>query len=90
MADPVFVNCTEGAWTKVATNVVTGKIWKVNTIPIYLHTYRDTGGAAPTLQSDGVLIFQEEESTFEEISAANQIDVYIWPIGGDGRVRVDL
>lgn len=90
MANPVFVDCPANTWTKVATGVVTGLVWKAKTAVKYLHTYRDTGEAAPTTRDEGMPIFTEEESNFEEISAAMAIDVYIYPIGDSGRVRVDL
>ena len=90
MADPVFVDCIKNTWQKVATNVTVGQIHKVSVSPnVYRQTYRDTGGAAPTLESDGVLVFAKSDS--EQISSDAPIDVYIWAYGdNDGRVRVDL
>lgn len=86
MADPVITACSEGAWTIVATNQTTGVIHILSLSPDkYLQTYRDTGGGAPTLINEGVP-FKE----LLQISAAAAIDVYIWCIGGDGSVRVDL
>jgi len=86
MADPVIEACPAGEWTAVATNQTTGVIHILKTDPDkYLQTYRDTGEAAPTLIGEGV--------PFEgslQISAAAGIDVYIWPIGKAGNVRVDL
>jgi hypothetical protein len=90
MADPVFVSCPANQWTKVATSVVTGQVWRAKSGVKYLHTYRDTGNPAPTLRSDGMPVFVEEESDVEQISASAAIDVYIYPIGDSGRVRVDL
>ncbi len=67
MSDPIFVDCPEGEWTKVATDVTSGQVHKVSKTPnVYSQTYRDTGGAAPTLDSDGVLI----EGNSAEISIA--------------------
>lgn len=90
MSDPIFVSCPADAWTLVASNVVTGKIWRAKTGVKYLHTYRDTGGAAPTNSNEGMGIFLDGEPDFEDISAANPIDVYIYAVGVAGRVRVDL
>ena len=89
MANPTFVNCTKDTWTKVATNVTTGAIRKFDLTPYeYLQTYRETGDPAPTLKSDGVPAF--EDSRTEIISAVNGIDVYLYPITDNGRVRVDI
>lgn len=91
MADPVFVNCPAGAWTKVATAITSGRIWRASTSPSkYLHTYRDTGGAAPTQSSEGMPIFVDTEQDVEPVSASAAIDLYIWPINAPGRVRVDM
>ena len=89
MANPVLVACAKGAWTKVATNVQTGFIHKVSGAPNgYLQTYRDTGDAAPTLETQGVVAF--ENSGTEAILATAGIDVYIWAQNAAGEVRVDL
>lgn len=88
MADPVFVNCPKDIWTKIATNVISGTIHAIYSKPKYLQTYRSTGGAAPTLITDGVRVFKGDIEA--EISAGAGIDVYIWCQNADGRVRVDL
>ena len=89
MANPVVVAIPEGAWKKVATNVLTGLIHKLSTLPdTYLQTYRVTADPAPTLQSEGALAF--EHSHTEQISSSVAIDVYIWATGKDGSVRADL
>jgi len=89
MANPVFVDCIEDQWTKVATNVTSGVLHKVTEKPYeYLQTYRLTGGAAPVLKSDGVLAFIDNR--YELISSSVAIDVYIYAITGRGRVRVDV
>jgi len=89
MANPIFVTCTKGVWTKVATNVTTGLIHKVDLTPYeYLQTYRDTGDPAPTLKSDGVPAFEGKRT--ELISATAGIDIYLYPIIDNGRVRVDI
>jgi len=89
MANPVFVDCPEGAWTKVATDVTSGVIHKVTEAPAeYLQTYKMTGVAAPTLVGEGVMIFENSRS--EVISATAGIDIYIWAVDQAGRVRADL
>lgn len=90
MANPVIIDCTKDVWTKVATDVVTGQVHKKSEVPqLYLHTYRLTGETAPALKTEGVEIFIHENLS-ENISALAGIDVYIMPIGEDGKVRVDL
>lgn len=86
MADPVTVPCPEGAWTLVATNQTTGIVHVLKTdVDTYFQTYRDTGGAAPTLINEGVPFTE-----LLQISAALGIDVYVWCKGNAGSVRVDL
>lgn len=86
MANPVLVNCPEGQWTKVATNVTAGVVHIVSLDPEkYTQTYRVTAGPAPTTLDEAVW-FKDELS----IAASAAIDVYIWPIGAAGKVRVDL
>ena len=88
MANPVFVDCPADQWTKVATNVTTGQVWRSNLSPVYLMTYRMTTLAAPTDQDEGVQVFTDNNSI--PISATSGIDVYVWPIDRAGRVRVDI
>lgn len=89
MANPVVVAIPKDGFTKVATNVTTGLIQKLSSAPdTYLQTYRLTGVAAPTLQSEGALAF--ENSHTEVIEATAAIDVYIWATGKAGSVRADL
>jgi hypothetical protein len=88
MADPVFVDCTADTWVLVASNVITGQIWKMlNTPSLYRQTYRMTGGAAPTDSAEGVPVLIGGRDT---ISATAAIDVYIMAVDADGRVRVDI
>jgi hypothetical protein len=88
MGNPVLVACAKDSWTKVATNVQTGFIQQVSGAPNgYLQTYRDTGDAAPTLETQGVVAFEKDIT--EPISATAGIDVYIWAHRAAGSVRVD-
>ena len=87
MADPVIENLTADTWTKVATNKTSGQVHILNGLPRnYIHTYRDTGGAAPTLASEGVSF----KGITEEIVASTGIDVYVMALNAAGSVRVDL
>lgn len=86
MADPLIVECQKDEWTKVATNVTTGRIWIKKKTPTYLQTYRMTGEDAPTDKSDAVPIYENSIP----ISHSAGIDVYIQPVGKAGTVRVDL
>ena len=88
MANPIFIDITEGQWVKVATNVVSGMLRRVEKRALYLQTYRETGDIAPTLKSDGIPFFLN--SIQEEISSQTLIDVYVWCSVYDGRIRVDL
>jgi len=88
MADPVLITCPADTWTLVAEGVTTGIIHRKQTDVVYLQTYRDDGELAPTTRDEGVQIFINSIS--EIISAAAKIDVYIYAVGKDGRVRVDL
>lgn len=90
MADPILVEIPKDVWTKVATGVTNGMIHKKASInSVYLQTYRETGGTAPTLIDEGVELFKGNELS-EEINMSVPIDVYIRCVGADGKVRVDL
>ncbi len=89
MADPVIETLVANVWKKVATNVTTGLVHineKNPPVGGFIHTYRDTGGATPTSQSEGVAF----DGVTEIISSTVGIDVYIMAKGGSGKVRVDL
>lgn len=89
MADPTRVTCTANTWKKVASNVTSGQVGKLNKRPnLYLQTYRMSGNAAPTSGTEGIPVFVNSDS--EEISAAAGIDIYIMAVGNDGEVRVDV
>jgi len=90
MANPVVIECPVDVWTKIATSVMTGGIHKLLfTSGKYLQTYRETGDPAPTDNEDAAELF-ETDSTFEAISSAIFIDVYVKPVSAAGKVRVDL
>ena len=85
MANPVFKNCPKGEWTKVATNVTQGAVWIQNVQATYMQMFKLTAEAAPTEQGDGARM----ELPGMAIAAPSAIDVYIWPVGHAGKVRVD-
>ena len=92
MADPSIKACAINVWTKVATSVAAGVVHIITTAGskgeslVYLQTYRATGGAAPTLRTEGVPL--TELST--PIQAAANIDVYIMATGAAGSIRIDV
>lgn len=88
MANPVEVALTKGVITKVATDVVTGQIHRVLPRANYASTYRLTGEAAPTDKTEFVKVF--ENSASEDIASTAAIDIYMFCIKKDGKVRVDL
>lgn len=52
LTTPNMVSCTAGQWTKVATNTVWVKLWKHVSVGRIVHTYRETGAAAPSDLTD--------------------------------------
>jgi len=91
MANPVFVDCLKGVWTKVAEDITTGQIHKANEEPFsYLHTYRTSGDPPPTGGfEEGIIIFINNGFS-ETISFSFGIDLYIFCVKDNGRVRIDL
>ena len=87
MANPTTVSCPKNQWTKVATAVKNGGVWKRKNAT-YFQTFRQTGEAAPTLRTDEAKIFVGYD--FISISSDTEIDVYIYCEINDGKVRVDI
>lgn len=88
MVNPAHIACGANQWTIVATNTTEGQLHKQTNGPVYLQTYKETGEQAPSARSEGVLVFELEDSL--PISAGAGIDVYIWASDKPGSVRVDL
>jgi hypothetical protein len=92
MANPEFKDLPKDVFTKItpAGGVTTGQVHRIEKLPKkYLQTYKLTGETAPANDPAlGVPLFQQGIS--EQISSSAAIDVYIMPIGKDGRVRVDV
>lgn len=85
MAKPKIKSLTKNTWVKVATNVSSGMVWALTLGPVYLHTYRPTGQAAPTSRAEGVKL---DESM--QIYSLTGIDVYVMAAEYAGKVRVDV
>lgn len=85
MANPKVKNLTKDVWNLAFTIPK----WQDTVIDVmrpgirYLQTYRNTGHAAPKSKKEGVAFI---DRLF--IYPDNAIDLYIMPIGKDGRVRV--
>jgi len=101
MANPVIETINEWTWVKVATGVVTGKVYRVNPTINYYHTHRLTTTGAPgaltigTIPDEAVRMFGE--STVFDIFAGASADIYVMCANFDddadddvGKVRVDL
>ena len=87
MANPDLQTLTANVWTKVAQAVTGGQIHKITSIPTsYFTFYKVTGDPAPV----GLNIGEQRLDESEDISSISAIDVYVYPLGGIGTVRVDL
>jgi hypothetical protein len=92
MANPAIVACAVSTWVKVATSVAAGMVHIVTTAGsggehlVYLQTYRITGGAVPTLVTEGVPLI----GLSTPIQSSFDIDVYIMAIGAAGSIRIDV
>lgn len=93
MAGPsvVTVGTSTAPWTIVATAVEEGHIWILDNGPsAYYQTWVDTGDAAPT----GAGPLEERVRIIgNHMPIASQpgrlIDVYLYCVGEEGKVRVD-
>ena len=90
MADPDYpVPCPKGVYTKIATNVLTGNIYKMKSSVGYFQTTRLTGTPPPTARAEAVEMFVESPNR-EPINDLLAIDVYVWCDKDDGILRVDV
>jgi len=89
MANPAIVSCTKDTWVLVAQNVTAGAIYNMAPTVQYMQTYRMTGQAAPSADTDAVLAFDDPFVPLV-ISAPAAIDVYLKAVGVAGSVRVDI
>lgn len=90
MADPVVVSLTKDTWVKVATGVSNGMLWLITMESKYIvMTHRDTSGAAPANLNDAARVFLNGCNSLA-ISSTSAKDYYLYSIGVDAKVRVDL
>lgn len=89
MAAPTIVTLPPNRWTLVASNVNTGIIDRdrrqIDKREI-LQTYRTTGDPAPQTLDEAVLWDTEQAA----ISATTAIDVYMYSVGQEAKVRVSV
>lgn len=93
MANPSLpIDCPEGQYTKVATGVLSGQIWRIKGNAEYYYTYRVTEDPAPTEFSGAVRIFKDDDSSenFVNLEFKELVDIYFYCLGADGQVRVDV
>lgn len=80
MGNPTNPTLTEAQWTLIATNVVTGNVYRLKGKYTYWATFKLTGEAAPAnteeVRDKSPKIF--ELSNIEPIQSNQAIDVYIW------------
>lgn len=89
MATPTIITLPADTWTLVASNVTGGQIKRLDRQDeFYYETHRPTGEPAPTSDTEGTIMFRE--SNAELIVTSEPIDVYIWSLKRQGKVRVDL
>ena len=83
MANPLNVPLVADTWTVIATNVTTCEVEIVKDNAPTRITYRLTGGAAPTLASQGTAIDE-----WVDVRHSAGVDVYAKAKGKAGEVRV--
>jgi hypothetical protein len=76
MANPATVSIGV-TWTLVASNVTTGRVKINSTAGTIKFTYRETGGAAPTGDTDSGNEDKMENKEYLRISHSSPIDVYL-------------
>ena len=80
MAGSTVYTCTQDNWTKVSTAACTLYILESG-LPYYFTT-RENGGSAPTDLSDSIALLNGEK-------VQSGVDVYVYALGGTGKVRAD-
>jgi len=89
-----LVTCTEGQWTKVATNILIGML----RLPVqsgafkFTYTTRDTGDTAPSNSDEtdaGLALPLFEDSRDVEINSSTGLDIYLWVQNSDND-KVDI
>jgi len=88
--NPEFpVAVPKDVWTKIAIGVLTGTVYNKKTAVGYFQTFRVTGDPAPTDLEEGVGMFLDNPG-YEEISSDSPIDVWVYSVKEDGKLRVDV
>jgi hypothetical protein len=85
MANPATVTIGT-TWTLVASNVTSGRVRVTSTEGSIKYTYRETGGAAPTGETDSDWEDMMENKEYLTISNSSPVDVYLL----NTRVSVDV
>jgi len=87
MPNPADIDCVQGEWTQVAEGVTNCIVWIKALDPgSYYIDRRLSGSAVPTDLSFAHTIMGGKE----DISTISEIDIYVWAIGKNGKVIVDL
>jgi len=86
---PEFVTCEKGEWTLVAENVWNFSVDVQTPGSTVFFAYAMTGGAAPTLKSQGVPLRPPSAQPLPTDQDA-PIDFYIWPDNQDTVVMVSI
>lgn len=91
MAAPVVVPCPANAWTQVAANVMSARIYATNSAPhLYRVTYRPTGDPAPGNLEGAIIMMGDRDKAMPSYRAnhGEAVDIYVWPVADAGEVEV--
>lgn len=89
MPRPLFIDLPKDQWIKVADAVTGGLISIVNINPdLVVYTYRDAGDVIdiPDGQEEGIPLSRKSIT----IKNDTPIDVYLYAVAKNGKVRVDI
>lgn len=104
VSDPVIVDLTADQWTPAIINALAGAINVLKADVLYFQNYRLTGANAPdnnilpdNENFEGIPIYnrrdfvagQEIFAGGAKFKASSGLDVYVYPLGGEGKIRVD-
>jgi hypothetical protein len=86
--NPIYKDCPANVWTLVASGVTGGFLNRILSTPSkYLWCYRKVRDPEPTDITEGITIFDRDD--VQSLPVSTGLDIYIYPIGADGRVRLD-
>jgi len=86
MSNPQILLLPADEWSKVASAVTVGRIHIISSIPIEYYSFFKVEDDPPPFGLEGAEILQR----IDDISSSFKIDVYIYPLGSIGKVRVDI